>query len=53
MKVMSRLSRPGAEFEKVADNFLDDTFAASPAISNGRIYMRGFKTLYAIETSAK
>jgi outer membrane protein assembly factor BamB len=45
--------KTGPKFEKVADNHLDDIFTASPAISNGRLYLRGFKNLYAIETSAK
>lgn len=35
-------------FEKLAQNQLDDETIASPAISNGRIYLRGRKTLYAI-----
>ncbi len=45
--------KAGPKYEMVADNYLDDIFAASPAIANGRIYLRGFKNLYAIETSAK
>ncbi len=32
----------------VATNSLDDAFTASPAVSNGRIYLRGRKALYAI-----
>ena len=38
----------GRKFEIVASNKLDDTFAASPAFSEGRIYLRGYKSLYAI-----
>jgi outer membrane protein assembly factor BamB len=36
------------EFRIVATNSLDDHFTASPAVSNGRIYIRGKKSLYAI-----
>jgi len=32
----------------LATNRLEDHFTASPAISNGRIYLRGFDMLYAI-----
>lgn len=38
----------GPKAQKIATNVLDDAFTASPAISNGRIYLRGFKTLYAV-----
>lgn len=41
--------KPGVEFEIVATNKLDDTISASPAVSGGRVYLRGFKALYAIE----
>jgi outer membrane protein assembly factor BamB len=40
--------KAGPKFEKVAENSLPDDIAGSPAISNGRIYLRGWKTLYAI-----
>jgi outer membrane protein assembly factor BamB len=40
--------KAGPKFEKVAENSLPDDIAGSPAISNGRIYIRGWKTLYAI-----
>jgi outer membrane protein assembly factor BamB len=40
--------KAGRTFEKVAENKLPDTFGASPAIANGTIYLRGWKTLYAI-----
>ena len=36
-------------FEKLAENSLDDETTASPAVSAGRIYVRGKKHLYAIE----
>jgi outer membrane protein assembly factor BamB len=40
--------KAGPKFEQVAENKLPDDLAASPALSNGRIYLRGWKTLYAI-----
>lgn len=36
-------------FEKLAENTIDDETTASPAISAGRIYLRGKKHLYSIE----
>jgi outer membrane protein assembly factor BamB len=45
--------KAGPKFEKVAENKLSDEMTASPAISNGRIYLRGWKTLYAIGAPAK
>jgi outer membrane protein assembly factor BamB len=36
-------------FEKLAENQLDDETVASMAVSDGRIYIRGKKRLYAIE----
>lgn len=41
--------KPGREFEKLAENKLPDTFTASPAITNGTIYLRGWDALYAIK----
>jgi hypothetical protein len=38
----------GREFKKVATNKLPDTLTASPAISDGRIYLRGWGYLWAI-----
>lgn len=38
----------GDKFEKMAENQLPDDISASLAISNGRIYVRGWKTLWAI-----
>ena len=38
----------GREFKKVATNTLPDTFYASPAIADGRIYLRGWNYLWAI-----
>ncbi|MBL8866137.1 MAG: pyrrolo-quinoline quinone, partial [Planctomycetia bacterium] len=40
--------KAGASFEILATNKLPDTFTASPAIANGRIYLRGFNHLWAI-----
>ena len=36
-------------YDKLAENQLDDDTIASPAVSNGRMYVRGKKFLYAIE----
>ena len=40
--------KAGPMFQVLAENKLPDEIAASPAISNGRIYLRGWKALYAI-----
>lgn len=40
--------KPGRTFEVLATNKLPDNFAASPAVSGGRIYLRGFEHLWAI-----
>jgi outer membrane protein assembly factor BamB len=40
--------RPGREFERIATYKLGESCYASPAISNGRIYLRGFKHLFYI-----
>jgi outer membrane protein assembly factor BamB len=45
--------KPGPKFEKLAENKLDDETSASIAISNGRIYIRGWKTLYAISEGGR
>jgi outer membrane protein assembly factor BamB len=45
--------KAGPEFKEVAVNKLSDEMTASPAVSNGRIYLRGWKTLYAIGAPAK
>lgn len=42
--------KAGKTFEKLAENKLPDQITASPAVSNGRIYLRGFDTLWAIGT---
>lgn len=48
-----RVIKPGPEYQLVAENELDDKFMASPAISNGRIYLRGEKSLYCIGSPPK
>jgi outer membrane protein assembly factor BamB len=45
--------KAGPTFERVAENRLADMFTASPAVSNGRIYLRGWNSLYAIGASGK
>jgi outer membrane protein assembly factor BamB len=37
-----------AKFEKLASNQLDDGVIASPAVSDGRLYLRGRKALYCV-----
>jgi outer membrane protein assembly factor BamB len=37
-----------AKFEKLAENRLDDEFVASPAIVDGKIYLRGRQALYCL-----
>jgi outer membrane protein assembly factor BamB len=41
------------EYHVVDENALDDEFTASPAVSDGRIYLRGRKSLYAIGKSLR
>ena len=40
--------KAGREFEILAKNRMDESITASPAIANGRIYLRTFDALYAI-----
>jgi outer membrane protein assembly factor BamB len=40
--------KAGPRFEEVAVNKLPDDISASPAVSGGRIYLRGFTTLFAV-----
>jgi outer membrane protein assembly factor BamB len=37
-----------SRFDKLTENKLDDTFIASPAASDGQLYLRGKKSLYCI-----
>jgi outer membrane protein assembly factor BamB len=45
--------KAGRKLEVLANNRMNDEFTASPAVSNGRVYLRGFKTLYAISEGGK
>lgn len=45
--------KAGRKAEVLAQNDLGERFLASPAISAGRIFLRGDKTLFAIGASAK
>jgi outer membrane protein assembly factor BamB len=40
--------KPGATFQAVAKNGIGEKMYASPAISNGKIYLRGFHHLFCI-----
>ena len=42
--------KPGPRFEYVARNSIGERMNASPAVSNGKIYLRGFQHLYCIGT---
>ncbi|MCP5525699.1 MAG: PQQ-binding-like beta-propeller repeat protein [Verrucomicrobiales bacterium] len=48
---VTRVVRPGPRLEVVAVNELGERCYASPAISDGRIYLRSFQHLYAIGTT--
>lgn len=45
--------KPGPRFQVLAVNQLPDTITASPIVSNGRIYFRGFEALYAVSQGGK
>jgi outer membrane protein assembly factor BamB len=45
---ITKIVRPGAQLDVVAENALDEYVYASPAISDGKIYIRGEKSLYCI-----
>ena len=42
--------KAGPKFELLATNQIEDDQTASPVVADGRIYLRGFKNLYAIGT---
>jgi outer membrane protein assembly factor BamB len=44
-----KVVRAGAAFELLADNPMGETIIASPAISNGQIFLRGQTHLFCIE----
>jgi outer membrane protein assembly factor BamB len=50
---MVTVVKAGPKFEVLATNQMPDEITASPAIANGRIYIRGFKTLYALSEGGK
>ena len=43
-----KVVRAGANYELLADNRMGETIIASPAISNGQIFLRGEKHLFCI-----
>ncbi len=45
--------KPGRKFEVIASNDMQEQILATPAIAGGRIYLRTFNALYAIEATAK
>jgi outer membrane protein assembly factor BamB len=45
---VTHVVKPGSEYSLVARNELGEKVFASPALGNGRVYVRGFKNLYAI-----
>ncbi|MCC6419613.1 MAG: PQQ-binding-like beta-propeller repeat protein [Gemmataceae bacterium] len=45
--------KAGPRFQVLAVNRLPDEITASPVVSNGRIYVRGFKALYAFSQGGK
>jgi len=47
-KGVMNVVRPGPKFERVAQNAIGEGCFASPAISEGRIYLRGDKHLFCI-----
>jgi outer membrane protein assembly factor BamB len=49
MQGLTTVTAAGERYEKLAENPLHDETQASPALSQGRIYIRGKKHLYAIE----
>lgn len=42
--------KPGREFAKLAENKVPDTLYGSPAISGGKVYLRGYSQLWAFGT---
>jgi outer membrane protein assembly factor BamB len=44
--------KPGRSFERLATNALDDGFMASPAVSDGALFLRTKSHLYRIETAS-
>jgi hypothetical protein len=50
---VANVVKAGPKFERVARNELGERVYASPAISGGQIFLRGFENLYCIGTEAK
>lgn len=48
---VTTIVRPGEKFDVVAENKLGEDCYASPAISQGRIFIRGERNLYCIQAS--
>ncbi|MCA9080239.1 MAG: PQQ-binding-like beta-propeller repeat protein, partial [Planctomycetaceae bacterium] len=48
---VTKIVRPGPTFELVAENVLDEECRASPAMSQGQIFLRGTEHLYCIGTA--
>ena len=45
--------KPGMKFERVAQHELGQKFYASPAISDGQVFLRGFKHLFCFGKKAQ
>jgi outer membrane protein assembly factor BamB len=45
--------KPGLKFEYIAKNSIGEKMFASPAISNGKIYLRGYQHLFCISINGK
>jgi len=45
--------KPGPKFESIAKNSIGERMNASPAISNGKIYLRGYQHLFCISMNGK
>ena len=45
--------KPGPKQEFIAKNSIGEKMFASPAISNGKIYLRGYENLFCISTTGK
>jgi hypothetical protein len=50
---VTRVVRPGTQFELVAENPLGEDCRASPAVSDGRLFLRGTKSLFCITAGSK
>ena len=50
---MTLVLRPGAEYDEIAANSINETCLASMAVSQGRFYLRSAEHLYCIGTASK